>query len=101
MSKFKKYAYILLVAISMNTMLPSINAMATISSDIRNGNAVSISDYQSDESNINGNSNVSPFISDTPFMNDNSTLVETSPLVDDSISGEDLLIGNENILENG
>ena len=94
MSKFKKYAYILLVAMSIDLMLPSINAMATISSDIRNGNAVSISDYQNDESNINGNSNISP------FMDDNSTIVETSTFVDDFTSEDDLSIGNETILEN-
>ena len=99
MSKFRKYAYILLVAMSINLILPSINAMATISSDIKNGNAVSISDYQNDESNINGNSNISSIVNDSSFMDD-STIANDSQIMDNFTSVDDLSIGNETILEN-
>ena len=56
MSKLKRYAYILLIAMSIELIVPSIKAMAIVTNNTKNENTVSFNNLENDERNINGSS---------------------------------------------
>ena len=56
MSKLKRYAYILLIAMSIELIVPSIKSMAIVTNNTKNENTVSFNNLENDGGNINGSS---------------------------------------------